>query len=236
MGWVSPARPDVRRPFLRWPAVRKPLAPARGTWHDPTCRNGTADIATAPRFPGPAQAVHDAWAENFVAFDPLPAEELWCAVERRVPAASSAVHAGAPFADPLHVAALHDLIVLHYVRSYHYRRVHHGAFAQARVGLVGELVRNYPAQLGREALRGHVLQGAGHDVDLAAGSAHARDRPAPPVSSSVTGRRLDRTAPQEGAVRRLGRFPWPLTRSVRVGRASPAEPLCAWAAPSRRTR
>jgi len=70
-----------------------------------------------------------------------------------VPEALSAVHAGAPFADPLHVAALHDLIVLHYVRSYHYRRVHIDAFARARVGLVGQLVRKYPAQLGREALR-----------------------------------------------------------------------------------
>jgi len=66
----------------------------------------------------------------------------------------SAVHAGAPFADPLHVAALHDLIVLHYVRSYRYRRVHIDAFARARVGLVGQLVRKYPAQLDREALRG----------------------------------------------------------------------------------
>jgi len=93
------------------------------------------------------------WARDFVAFDSVSAEELWCQVERRVPAALSAVHAGTPFADPLHVAALHDLIVLHYVRSYHYRRVHIDAFARARVGLVGQLIRKYPAQLGREALR-----------------------------------------------------------------------------------
>ncbi|MBK3576476.1 DUF4238 domain-containing protein [Streptomyces sp. MBT65] len=103
------------------------------------------------------------WAENFVAFDSVSAEELWCAVEQRVPAALSAVHAGTPFVDPLHAAALHDLVVLHYVRSYHYRRVHIDAFARARVGLVGQLVRNYPAQSGREALRETGLHLTGSD-------------------------------------------------------------------------
>ncbi len=103
------------------------------------------------------------WAENFVAFDSTSAEELWCAVERRIPAAFSAVHAGIPFADPLHVAALRDLVVLHYVRSHHYRDVHTGAFEQARAGLVGKLVREFPKQLSREALRetGLHLSGSG---------------------------------------------------------------------------
>ncbi|WP_344543937.1 hypothetical protein [Streptomyces levis] len=61
------------------------------------------------------------WAENFVAFDCASAEELWCSVERRVPDALVAVHAGTPLADPLHVATLRDLVVLHFVRSHHYR-------------------------------------------------------------------------------------------------------------------
>lgn len=93
------------------------------------------------------------WAENFVAFDSTSAEELWCAVERRAPAAFSAVHAGIPFADPLHVAALRDLVVLHYVRSHHYRDVHTGAFERSRAGLVGKLISKFPEQLSREALR-----------------------------------------------------------------------------------
>ncbi|WP_371579325.1 hypothetical protein [Streptomyces sp. NBC_01314] len=93
------------------------------------------------------------WAENFVAFDSASAEELWCAVERRAPAALAAVHAGTPFADPLHVATLRDLVVLHFVRSHHYREVHTGAFEQSRAGLVGELINKFPEQLRREALR-----------------------------------------------------------------------------------
>ncbi|MGW0315621.1 DUF4238 domain-containing protein [Streptomyces flavidovirens] len=93
------------------------------------------------------------WTENFVAFDSASAEELWCAVERRTPAALSAVHAGTPFTDPLHMAALRDLVVLHYVRSHHYRNVHTGALERSRAGLVGKLIRNYPEQLRREALR-----------------------------------------------------------------------------------
>ncbi|MEV6595007.1 DUF4238 domain-containing protein [Streptomyces acidicola] len=92
------------------------------------------------------------WAENFVAFDSTSAEELWCNVERRIPAAFSAVHAGTPFADPLHVAALRDLVVLHYVRSHHYRDVHTDAFERTRTGLVGELISRFPEQLRREAL------------------------------------------------------------------------------------
>lgn len=93
------------------------------------------------------------WAENFVAFDSTSAEELWCDVERRTPAAFSAVRAGTPFADPLHVAALRDLVVLHYVRSHHYRDVHADAFERARIGLVGKLISKFPEQLRREALR-----------------------------------------------------------------------------------
>jgi hypothetical protein len=95
------------------------------------------------------------WAENFVAFDSASAEELWCGVERRAPAALAAVHAGCgtPFADPLHVAALRDLVVLHFVRSRHYRDVHAGAFERSRAGLVGKLISKFPEQLRREALR-----------------------------------------------------------------------------------
>jgi hypothetical protein len=93
------------------------------------------------------------WAENFVAFESTSAEELWCAVERRAPAALAAVHAGTPFNDPRHVATLRDLVVLHYVRSHHYRDVHTGAFERTRAGLVGELISAFPKQLRREALR-----------------------------------------------------------------------------------
>lgn len=64
------------------------------------------------------------WVENFVTVDSPSVEALWGDVERRVPAALAAVHAGTPFTDPLHVAALRDLVVLHYIRSLHYRNVH----------------------------------------------------------------------------------------------------------------
>ncbi|GAA4340826.1 hypothetical protein GCM10023086_76660 [Streptomyces venetus] len=93
------------------------------------------------------------WAENFVAFDSTSAEALWCDVERRVPAAFSAVHAGTPFTDSLHVAALRDLVVLHYVRSLHYRDVHSDALERARTRLVAKVISQYPEQLRREALR-----------------------------------------------------------------------------------
>lgn len=125
------------------------------------CDNGTPHIAAAPDLPGPTQAAHNArtegsgwqllpfdlhrpgrlhklnstracgWAEDFVAFDFASAEELWCGVERRAPDALAAVHAGTPFADPLRVAALRDLVVLHFVRSHHYREVHTGASSGA---------------------------------------------------------------------------------------------------------
>ncbi|MFC4611538.1 DUF4238 domain-containing protein [Streptomyces maoxianensis] len=67
------------------------------------------------------------WAENFIAFDSMSAEELWSAIESRVSAALSAVNAGAPFADPRHPATLRDLVVLHYVRSHNYHGVHTAA-------------------------------------------------------------------------------------------------------------
>ncbi|MFJ2607988.1 DUF4238 domain-containing protein [Streptomyces sp. NPDC087425] len=92
-------------------------------------------------------------AENFVAFDSASVEKLWCDVERRVPAAFAAVHAGTPFADPLHVATLRDLVVLHYVRSHHYRDVHTDAFERARTSLIGEMISRFPQHLRREALR-----------------------------------------------------------------------------------
>ncbi|MET9294843.1 DUF4238 domain-containing protein [Streptomyces sp. NPDC003077] len=93
------------------------------------------------------------WAEDFVAFDSASAEELWGSVERRTPAALSAVHAGTPFADPLHVTVLCDLMALHYVRSRHYHEVHTDAFERTRAGLADELISTFPEELRREALR-----------------------------------------------------------------------------------
>jgi hypothetical protein len=93
------------------------------------------------------------WVENFVAVDSPSVEALWGDVERRVPAAFAAVHAGTPFADPLHVAALRDLVVLHYVRSYHYRDVHTASVERARTRVVAKVLTQYPEQLRLEALR-----------------------------------------------------------------------------------
>ncbi|MFE3143365.1 DUF4238 domain-containing protein [Streptomyces scopuliridis] len=93
------------------------------------------------------------WAEDFVAFDSASAEELWGSVETRAPAALAAVQAGTPFADPSHVEALRDLVVLHYVRSHRYRGVYTNAFETASVNLRSELVRQFPEPLRREALR-----------------------------------------------------------------------------------
>jgi Protein of unknown function (DUF4238) len=93
------------------------------------------------------------WAENFVAFESASAEQLWCDVERRVPAALAAIRGGTPFADPAHAEALRDLVVLHYVRSYRYREVHVNAFEQARANLSGTLADRFPGPLYREALR-----------------------------------------------------------------------------------
>lgn len=93
------------------------------------------------------------WAENFVAFDSASAEALWGDVETRVPAALAAVHAGTPFADPRTEATLRDLVMLHFVRSHHYRDIHTDAFERSRAGLVGSLISNFPEHLRREALR-----------------------------------------------------------------------------------
>ncbi|NEV92515.1 DUF4238 domain-containing protein [Streptomyces tendae] len=92
-------------------------------------------------------------AANFVAVDSASVEALWGSVESRAPAALAAVHAGAPFADPLHVETLRDLVVLHYVRSHRYRGVHTSAFETTSVRLRGELTSRFPEQLRREALR-----------------------------------------------------------------------------------
>lgn len=93
------------------------------------------------------------WAEDFVAFDSSTAEELWGSVERKVPAALAAVHAGVPFTDPNHASVLRDLIVLHFVRSLHYREIHLGAFAKVRASLLNSLVQTHGKQLHDEALR-----------------------------------------------------------------------------------
>lgn len=103
------------------------------------------------------------WADTFVAYDSPSAEDLWNSVERRAPAAFEAVHAGTPFADPLHVEALRDLIVLHYVRSHRYRDVYTTAFETVRVKARSELGGRFSEPLRREALRqtGLHLAGAG---------------------------------------------------------------------------
>ncbi|MFD8710907.1 DUF4238 domain-containing protein [Streptomyces anulatus] len=93
------------------------------------------------------------WVENFVAVDSPSVEALWGDVERRVPAAFAAVHVGTPFADPLHVDVLRDLVVLHYVRSLHYRDVHTDSVERARTRLVAKVISQYPEQLRLEALR-----------------------------------------------------------------------------------
>lgn len=93
------------------------------------------------------------WVENFVAVDSSSVEALWGAVERRVPAAFAAVHAGTPFADPLHVAVLRDLVALHYIRSLHYRDMHTAAVERARTRLTTKVITQHPEQLRLEALR-----------------------------------------------------------------------------------
>ncbi|MFD9204008.1 DUF4238 domain-containing protein, partial [Streptomyces anthocyanicus] len=101
------------------------------------------------------------WADAFIAYDPASAEDLWNSVERRAPAAFAAVHAGTPLADPLHVETLRDLIVLHYVRSHHYRSVYTTAFETVRLKVRGEAVGRFPEPLRREALRQTGLHLAG---------------------------------------------------------------------------
>lgn len=101
------------------------------------------------------------WAEDFVAFDSPSAEGLWGSVETRAPAALAAVQAGTPFADPLHVEVLRDLVVLHYVRSHRYRGVYTNAFETVSVNLRSKLIRQYPEQVRREALRQTGLHLAG---------------------------------------------------------------------------
>lgn len=101
------------------------------------------------------------WVDTFVAFDSASAEKLWDSVERGAHAAFEAVYAGTPFANPLHVEALRDLVVLHYVRSHRYRSVYTNAFETVSVKLRGQLVRQYPEQLRREALRQTRLHLAG---------------------------------------------------------------------------
>ncbi|MFD8823811.1 DUF4238 domain-containing protein [Streptomyces sp. NPDC059605] len=102
-------------------------------------------------------------AMDFVAFDSASAENLWGSVETRVPAALAAVQAGTPFADPLHVEVLRDLVVLHYVRSHRYRSVYTSAFKTVRVNVRSELLSRYPEHVRREALRqtGLHLPGSG---------------------------------------------------------------------------
>ena len=91
--------------------------------------------------------------ENFVAVDSSSAEALWNTVETPAKAAIAAVRAGTPFADPRHAATLRDLIVLHYVRSLHYRDVHTDSVERARMRLVAKVITQYPEQLRIEALR-----------------------------------------------------------------------------------
>ncbi|WP_260474585.1 DUF4238 domain-containing protein [Streptomyces sp. WAC 05379] len=93
------------------------------------------------------------WFENFVAVDSASVEALWGDVERRVPVAIAAVHAGTPLANPRHAATLRDLIVLHFVRSHHYRDMHTASFERARTRLVAKVTRKYPERLRLEALR-----------------------------------------------------------------------------------
>ncbi|MEW2426053.1 DUF4238 domain-containing protein [Streptomyces nigra] len=104
------------------------------------------------------------WAENFIAHDAASAEDLWNFVESRAPAAFEAVAAGPPFADPLHMETLRDLIVLHYVRSHRYRDVYTNAFETVRAKVPGELVERFPEALRREALRQTGLHLAGADA------------------------------------------------------------------------
>lgn len=84
-------------------------------------------------------------------------------------------------------------------------------FARARVGLVGRLVRNYPAQLGREALRETGLHLTGSDS------------PAPSPSVSSTG-------PRSSATVRAGRSSAPASRTCSP-RCAPWRRLGGWKCP-----
>lgn len=110
------------------------------------------------------------WADNFIAYDSASAEDLWNSVESRAPAAFKAVDADTPFADPLHVETLRDLIVLHYVRSHRYRDVYTNAFETVRAKVPSELVERFPEALRREALRQTGLHLAGADALIPAGA------------------------------------------------------------------
>jgi hypothetical protein len=93
------------------------------------------------------------WVKNFVAFESASAEHLWNGIETRVPTALDAVRHGTPFADSAHAEVLRSLVVLHYVRSYHFREVHLNALEKVRATLRVTLPRDLPGPLYREALR-----------------------------------------------------------------------------------
>jgi hypothetical protein len=87
-----------------------------------------------------------------VAFDSVSAEKSWASVERRAHSAFEAVRAGTPFADPLHVEVLRDLVVLHYVRSHRYRDVYTNAFETVSGKLRGQLDGSGPLSAFAERL------------------------------------------------------------------------------------
>ncbi|MFE7980501.1 hypothetical protein [Streptomyces shenzhenensis] len=65
-------------------------------------------------------------------------------MERRVPSVFRAVHAGAPFADPLHVEMLRDLVALHHVRSHRYRGVYIRVINAVQVAAADRYVYMHP--------------------------------------------------------------------------------------------
>ncbi|WP_405475273.1 hypothetical protein [Streptomyces sp. NBC_00009] len=96
------------------------------------------------------------------------------------------MQAGTPFADPLHVEVLRDLVVLHYVRSHRYRGVYTNAFKTVSVNLRSKLIKQYPEQLRREALRQTGLHLTGSPGDPATASRGLR--------ANTRGRRFGATA------------------------------------------
>ncbi|MBK3582491.1 DUF4238 domain-containing protein [Streptomyces sp. PvR018] len=93
------------------------------------------------------------YIKDFVAFDSGSTEDLWGQVERRVPEAFNAVDAGTPFDNPEHAEILRDLVVLHLVRSHHYRKVHRDSFSKVRENVFRGLMQERADALRREALR-----------------------------------------------------------------------------------
>ncbi|MFI7143451.1 DUF4238 domain-containing protein [Nonomuraea sp. NPDC050022] len=94
-----------------------------------------------------------AYDEDFVPVDSVSIENLWARTEQRAPQVFRAIDRGNPFAEAANASILRDLISVHFVRSFRYKKIHQESFHRVYQNLRDNMLGRRKELVRAEALR-----------------------------------------------------------------------------------